>query len=321
MKRLILLITILLLVAACTTQKQNLTQIEVKDDDSPIVLKVDTKNKLADYLKDYKLEDADKIDLSKEGEHTITLITKDNKKIIKNIIITSNVEETTKKLEAKKKETNVLPKTDSKKEDNNKATVKPEEKEVISNQTNESENTSGNSTNIKVESNTSGLDTSNHIVNFAQSLVGEPGLCDDIAARMLNYIHGNWVSYRREAISMDQAQIGDVVFYDYNADLGYGHVATYLGNGLALHGNMGSANHTAIIGSVYVSNLSNPRFYRVTDIKYEEVSTKTEEEKQAEDEYASYTKADCEGAVISQASDALFSYCVDNGYSKLMIDQ
>lgn len=177
------------------------------------------------------------------------------------------------------------------------------------------------------EDKSSVLDSSNPIVQYAQSLVGQPGLCDDIANKMIYFMFAKeqiWINFEKVQVTKQQAQIGDIILYDYNPELGYGHIAIYLGNGMALHGNMASANHTAIIASVDVGNLQNPKFYHLIDRSdfNDSQSTLNEAQESIHTLYQDsiYTKEEC-ALDWNHLTDEefernknLFSFCNDMGF-------
>ena len=94
-----------------------------------------------------------------------------------------------------------------------------------------------------------GLDPDNVWVQEAMKLLGKEGLCMWIAADLYNaayeILYDSWPSSSYasgltwDAVSA-QLEIGDIVYYNYmksGSNTIKSHVAIYLGNGLALHGN------------------------------------------------------------------------------------
>ncbi len=98
------------------------------------------------------------------------------------------------------------------------------------------------------------------IYALAEQFVGMSGWCNEVATAFLSTYYGSSVNiYNGYVIDSSEAQPGDLVEY---ADGGNGtwHVAVYLGNGLALHGNW---NGTTVISSIYVDGASVPYFVRL----------------------------------------------------------
>ncbi len=98
------------------------------------------------------------------------------------------------------------------------------------------------------------------IYALAETFVGMSGWCNEVAAAFLSTYYGYSVNiYNGYVIDASEAQPGDLVEY---ADGGNGtwHVAVYLGNGMALHGNW---NGTTVISSIYVDGASVPYFVRL----------------------------------------------------------
>lgn len=98
------------------------------------------------------------------------------------------------------------------------------------------------------------------IMSLAQSYIGMGGWCNEVAQAFLTDYYGRTVNiYDSYIVSAEEAQPGDLVEYDDGGN-GMWHVAVYLGNGMALHGNW---NGTTVIESIYVPGGSSPYFTRV----------------------------------------------------------
>ena len=105
----------------------------------------------------------------------------------------------------------------------------------------------------------SNIDNSD-IYALAESYIGMGGWCNEVATAFLSDYYGRPVNiFDSYSIDASEAQPGDLVEYS-NGGNGTWHVAVYLGNGLALHGNW---NGTTVIESIYVPNGSSPYFERV----------------------------------------------------------
>lgn len=120
-------------------------------------------------------------------------------------------------------------------------------------------------------------DRSNPIVNKALSLVGSSGLCSEIAEASINTVGKTaWLEENFGGITLhsltpenflkigyevgiDSVQPGDILYYA-NGGFGSSHVAIYIGNGNAVHGNF---NGMTVIYSMYVPGASNPRVIRI----------------------------------------------------------
>lgn len=98
------------------------------------------------------------------------------------------------------------------------------------------------------------------IYALAESYIGMGGWCNEVATAFLSDYLGRPVNiFDSYSIDPSEAQPGDLVEYA-NGGNNTWHVAVYLGNGLALHGNW---NGTTVIESIYVPGGSNPYFERV----------------------------------------------------------
>lgn len=103
----------------------------------------------------------------------------------------------------------------------------------------------------------------NSYYELAEEFVGMPGDCFVTANKYLKKLY-NDDNFRikiknYEVVSHDEAQPGDVVFYE-NGSLNTTHWAVYLGEDTALQGNWGGV---AVIRSVYIKGGSSPIFYRL----------------------------------------------------------
>ncbi len=98
------------------------------------------------------------------------------------------------------------------------------------------------------------------IFALAEDYIGMGGWCNEVATAFLTDYLGRSVNiYDSYSVDPSEAQPGDLVEYA-NGGNGMWHVAVYLGDGLALHGNW---NGTTVIESIYVPGGSSPYFERV----------------------------------------------------------
>ena len=98
------------------------------------------------------------------------------------------------------------------------------------------------------------------IYALALTYLGMSGWCNEVATAFLTEYYGTSVNiYNGYVIDASEAQPGDLVEYE-DGGKGTWHVAVYLGNGLALHGNW---NGTTVIESIYVPGGTLPYFVRL----------------------------------------------------------
>ncbi len=137
------------------------------------------------------------------------------------------------------------------------------------------------------------LDNSNPLVIAAKELVGVDGVCSSVVQWAYDKAYPNMVLKQGRVIngqptgdgyvvSEAEAQIGDLVMWGYSEAAGTDHVALYLGNGMALHGNLRSFGKKAAITGVHLNNMGTPLFFRPNLITKEENQQKQQEEKQRE---------------------------------------
>lgn len=101
---------------------------------------------------------------------------------------------------------------------------------------------------------------SSDISLLAESYLGMGGSCNEVAQAFLSDYLGYGVNiFNSYSISYEDARPGDLVEYR-DGGKGNWHVAVYLGNGMALHGNW---NGTTVISSIWVNGASDPYFQRV----------------------------------------------------------
>lgn len=100
----------------------------------------------------------------------------------------------------------------------------------------------------------------NDLTEIANSLVGVSGECTEVVFMFLNSANKKIINtFNLERIPETEAQIGDIVYYEQMS--GWSHVAVYLGNGKALHGNI---QGQAQILDVHLEFGSEPIFARAT---------------------------------------------------------
>lgn len=99
----------------------------------------------------------------------------------------------------------------------------------------------------------------NNAWSVAYSLVGYGGNCWYIANLFSQRFRGYSINTKYQ-ISYEEAIPGDLIYY-IEGGLGVQHWATYLGDGMALHGNY---NGSAQIKSVWLKGASGISFYRIT---------------------------------------------------------
>ena len=100
----------------------------------------------------------------------------------------------------------------------------------------------------------------NEVYSLATAYIGMEGQCVEVAIKFLNNYRGSYTNLSDSyQISYEDARPGDIIEY---ADGGNGlwHVAVYLGNGQALHGNW---KGRTVISSVVVSKATDPIFKRL----------------------------------------------------------
>lgn len=105
-----------------------------------------------------------------------------------------------------------------------------------------------------------GYDPNSRAVQVAQNLVDTAsGSCNQIADQfMFTYFGLSSISDNGfYEVSESNAVPGDLIVYQS----GKGHVAIYLGGGMALHGGIGG-NNVRIMGVNALSNVSGPKYYR-----------------------------------------------------------
>lgn len=100
--------------------------------------------------------------------------------------------------------------------------------------------------------------SSSGVAGIANELVGAYGQCTEVAFMFYNRYYGRVMNTLQfDWIDEASAQPGDVIYYESMS--GWSHVAVYLGDGMALHGNIqGSAQ----ILPAHVSFGSTPHFAR-----------------------------------------------------------
>lgn len=98
-------------------------------------------------------------------------------------------------------------------------------------------------------------------VATAQCFVGLEGWCTTIAQKFIDaYFGAGYSIYDTYDISYEEAKPGDVIYYA-DGGLGMQHYAVYLGNDIALQGNMSGG--ISKIGSVYLNYGTEPQFRRI----------------------------------------------------------
>lgn len=101
-------------------------------------------------------------------------------------------------------------------------------------------------------------------VATAQCFVGLEGWCTTIAQKFIDAYFGSGLSiYDTYDISYEEAKPGDIIYYT-NGGLGMQHYAVYLGNDIALQGNMSGG--ISKIGSIYLNYGSEPQFRRINGL-------------------------------------------------------
>lgn len=101
-------------------------------------------------------------------------------------------------------------------------------------------------------------------VATAQCFVGMTGWCTEIAQKFIDAYFGVGYSvFDTYDISYEEALPGDVIYYT-DGGLGMQHYAVYLGNDLALQGNMDGG--ISRLGSIYLNKGSEPQFKRLNKI-------------------------------------------------------
>lgn len=96
------------------------------------------------------------------------------------------------------------------------------------------------------------------IYELALQYVGRTGQCTTIAQSFLKDYFGHGSIYDAYEVSYEDAQPGDIITYA-NGGLGLPHVAIYLGQGKALHGNW---KGSAVIADAIMGGASDPVFSR-----------------------------------------------------------
>lgn len=325
MKKRLLIICLALVLSACAKKPNEKAKDSVaKLSDlkkEKVVLKLDQNLKKEDLLKENEKLEGD-IDFNKEGNYKVKLVTKDTKKDIE-IVVTKNPQSVSNKImqAPKKDKTKVtiepIKKEEKKTEKTEEKTVKEEPKTQASKSSEAKEEKVEHKTQTEIaptSTDLSGLDTSTLVYQAASKVLGETGSCNRIAERYDNE-YGKLANVvflpTRKEIPRSEAQPGDFIFYPYNPKLGYGHVAVYLGNNYALHGNLRSFDKKAAIASVDIANLDAPTFYRYdlknrdehkkdvrerrikqeakkTGVSEEEIRRKVDEKQRKEDEYKNF---------------------------------
>ena len=101
-------------------------------------------------------------------------------------------------------------------------------------------------------------------VATAQCFVGMTGWCTEIAQKFIDaYFGAGYSVFDTYDISYEEALPGDVIYYT-DGGLGMQHYAVYLGNDLALQGNMDGG--ISRLGSIYLNKGSEPQFKRLNKI-------------------------------------------------------
>lgn len=331
MKKLLALFLVSFLLASCSSQKAKVAN--AKEVTKEVKIELNTKEvKVEDLIdttnKDYTYQIKEAVDTSKEGKQIVTVVKINNKtkeqreEEIKIVIVKSVATNTTVTTTPatnvstsyeKRSETTTTPTTT--KAVVKETTVAKEESKV------KIPKTSDVKQSAIVNSNNGGLDTSNWIVQEAQSLVGAEGTCDIVANQLLTKIHGRFYDLKLgNNISQEQAEIGDVIKYDYSEKTGLAHIAIYLGNGKALHGN--ASNGKAVIGNVKFDERE-PYFYKVVDVN--KVVEKNAEEITPDQVYNpdEFNPSMCDVDWDSLDTDEkfapyekIYTYCVDSGNIK-----
>lgn len=99
-------------------------------------------------------------------------------------------------------------------------------------------------------------------VATAQCFVGMTGWCTEIAQKFIDaYFGAGYSVFDTYDVSYEEALPGDVIYYT-DGGLGMQHYAVYLGNDLALQGNMDGG--ISRLGSIYLNKGSEPQFKRLT---------------------------------------------------------
>lgn len=112
-----------------------------------------------------------------------------------------------------------------------------------------------------LENITTNCEISSDPVSTAQCFVGLEGWCTTIAQSFIDAFLGTGYSiFDTYDITYEEAKPGDVIYYA-DGGLGMQHYAVYLGNDIALQGNMSGG--ISKIGSIYLNYGTEPQFRRI----------------------------------------------------------
>lgn len=156
-----------------------------------------------------------------------------------------------------------------------------------------------------------GLDGNNAFVKAAMNHVGKTGICQDVANAISNEAgypaseYNTVVSFTDWNTVNSQLQIGDAIWYHNLNGAGIDHTAVYLGNGQCLQGNW--TNGVGVVASAY----QNADSYTLYRYGYSAPESGSNEDYEYYDP-SQFTPDMCE-VRFDEASDALFSWCLDTG--------
>ena len=113
---------------------------------------------------------------------------------------------------------------------------------------------------MRVMTNANSQEVYSEIEFLAESYIGMRGYCNEVADAFLEEYLGHDVNvFDTHSITKEEAKPGDLVEYA-DGGKGFWHVAVYLSNDMALHGNW---NGTTVISSIWVQGATAPYFERL----------------------------------------------------------